>query len=433
VEELFKAKNDFVATVSHEIRTPLNGIVATAELLSETPLNAEQRELVETIEGCGNHLVTVLNDVLDFSKLESNKFTFQLKPFKLPKCVDSIVDIFKETQKEVTVTSIIDPAAPKYIHGDITRVRQVLINLVSNAVKFTAKGGSTQVSVSVVTKDDPLWRKNSSTSIKHKGSNELSVTVTELLRMSIEELALNHFGEECLLLFSVKDTGIGIAKENWPKIFGAFSQVDSSPTRKYGGTGLGLAISKKLVEAMGGTIWFESEPGKGSTFYFTLKAKGCNDYTPINSSQEERVNEMRISDNVQGILKVLVAEDNSVNQKVITKIITKLGHKHIAVSNGREALKEIEMNDYDVVLMDLQMPVMGGIEAAKEMEKMDWNHGRRPPRIVAVTAAASQGDKLACLQAGIQHFISKPLHVEDIKLILERILKEKSFARKNNL
>jgi len=397
VEDLYQAKTEFTATVSHEIRTPLNGIIATAQLLGETSLVRDQKELVQTIQDCGSHLVTVLNDVLDFAKIKSGKFDLERKPVAIKKCIESVMGLFRDSHK-VQLSSIIDENVFDCIIGDITRIRQVLMNLVSNAIKFTKEGGSVKAYLS----------SNKSSDLYQSDAPQIGI-----FNHSLSDIVIHHFGEECELLFKVQDTGIGIPEEYKSKIFTAFSQVDSSTTRQYGGTGLGLAICKNLVEAMGGKIWFESVLGKGTTFYFTIRTRGSNE--PVETAVTQKNLEPQ-----QHSLKFLIAEDNKVNQMILKRILQKLGHVTTTVENGREAVQMVSENDFDAVFMDLQMPLMGGIEASTTISQMDWSY-RRKPAIIATTASTAPADRVACLHAGMEHFLGKPVQVNDVKSITERI------------
>jgi len=507
-EQANRAKSTFLATMSHEIRTPMNGVIGMASLLAETPLSDEQREYTETIRNCGESLLGVINDILDFSKIESGKMEFEQKGFELRSCIEEVLDVFagKAAATGVDLVYQIDPDVPTQIIGDSLRLRQVLINLVGNAVKFT-----------------------------HRGEVFISV---HLLRRENDNLQLG---------FRVKDTGIGIPADKLGHLFQAFSQVDSSTTRKYGGTGLGLAISEKLVTLMGGSINVESTPGQGTTFIFTLQTRinesalpiyiTCNmagiegkrvlvvddnetnrnilriqlerwHLTPqladsgaqalrmlaedlpfdlvitdmqmpgmdgtqlattiraqypklpvmlLSSLGDERsrqdaglfaailtkpvkhntlckhilhvlrhegdtVREPALKPTLhldfakQHPLRILLAEDNLVNQKLAERVLNKLGYTITIANNGLEAVNKLESTPYDLVFMDVQMPEMDGLEATRRIRQNKTRH----PVIIAMTANAMQGDREECLAAGMDDYISKPIRLDDLLLILEK-------------
>ena len=509
-EEANKAKSVFLATMSHEIRTPMNGIIGMSSLLAQTPLSEEQRNYTETIQTCGESLLTVINDVLDFSKIESGKMELEEKDFCLRTCVEEVLDVFaaKATQLELDLVYQIDFNVPEQITGDPTRLRQVLINLVSNAIKFTQQG-------EVFVKIYPL-QKNSS--------------------------------GETTLCFEVRDTGIGIPANKIERLFKAFSQVDSSTTRKYGGTGLGLVISEKLIELMGGKIAVSSEQGKGSVFTFTILAKAAAAVTPaypspgMNCLEKKRV--LVIDDNLtnrtilriqleqwkmipvlacgadealavlqehagfdlvitdmhmpsmDGVeltriikqqhpslpimllsslgneldknhaplfsavlakpvklntlathilnnfrtgftpvqpqsagaddlpanlsalypLRILIAEDNPINQQLAMIVLTKMGYEPEIAENGKEAIDKLRESRFDIVLMDVQMPEMDGMEAARAIR----SEMEIQPVIIAMTANAMQSDKEECLEAGMDDYISKPFKPQEIAAMLKR-------------
>ena len=374
-----KAKDLFWANISHEIKTPLNGILGMTSLLFDSRLTQEQKEIIEIIKDSGEHLNIILGDVIDYSKLSTGELEIIKKPFPLQKTLDQVIHLFDHMAKEkgIELSYIIDSDVPSGIHTDEHRLKQILINLIVNGIKFTENGH-----VKVI--------------VEKSGQK-------------------NH------LRFIVEDTGLGIPTHKLDRLFKPFSQIDNGSARKYGGTGLGLVICKKLSEKLGGQIKVESQYGKGSCFSFTIEALAVQ-MKQLNKSIDNQVNINDAHNSIRSIkLNILIVEDNPINQKILLSLLNKNGYKADKAFNGIEALKMIEKKEYDLVFMDIQMPEMDGITATREIFK---RFPDKRPRIVAVTANVLQEDRNKCFEVGMDDFLAKPINSNILLSVLRRYAKK---------
>ena len=373
-EEMSQAKGEFLANMSHEIRTPMNGVIGTLQLLSDTDLGSAQQEYVDTAHKSAQSLLTILNDILDLSKIEAGKLNIELIPLELREIVTELITLHAMTadEKAIQLYAEIDEKIPNILVGDPTRIRQILANLISNALKFTEKG-HVLVRIRLVSSDD----------------------------------------NNAMVSFEVEDTGVGIEDHVKDKLFNEFTQADGSTTRKYGGTGLGLAIVRQLVEMMHGEFGVESKPGEGSTFWFRI---------PLEISSEQTLKQPgEFEQEFKGTLSghILLVEDNPINQMIAQKMLEKIGLESSLAHDGQQALNMLEQNTYDAVLMDCQMPVLDGFEATRRIRQQE---ALKALPVIAMTANVMEGDREKCIAAGMNDYIGKPVIEAALKKTLARWL-----------
>lgn len=386
-EEANRAKSQFLATMSHEIRTPINGILGFAELLQETPLNEQQKTYAGTIKDAGENLLVIVNDILDISKIEAGKMTLELVPFDLERMIGEVVTLLsnRTQEKRLEIRVEYPDSLPRHLVADPVRVRQILTNIAGNALKFTEQG---------------------------------SVTIRVSGAIA---------GAQKFVRIGVQDTGIGISKEQQAKLFQKFSQADSSTTRRFGGSGLGLVIYKELTELMGGQVGIESEPGRGSTFWFSfplLEAEACASANPeaglLSSKETPGTNVGDVPD--WSKLRVLLAEDNVVNQMFVLAVLGKWKCQTEVAATGLEAVEHFKTGTHDIIFMDCHMPEMDGFAATKEIRKLEQTEPGRVARtpIIAITASAMQEDHDRCMAAGMDAVLTKPVRARTLQQAIQR-------------
>ncbi len=369
-----KSKSEFLANMSHEIRTPLNAILGFIDLLKEKESDEEKLKYIATVQNSSNTLLGIINDILDFSKIESGNLSIDKVDFNVDEEFKTLVELFraKASEKSVNLTLNMDPNMPAALHSDPLRIKQVIANLLSNALKFTPRNGKVELNIGYQNRQ---------------------------------------------LIVSVKDSGIGVAKDKQKHIFKAFSQAESSTTRKYGGTGLGLSISSRLISMLGGKLQLESEEGKGSTFSFSIDVE-VGKYKKLELTKSTDLLDIQNK-------KILLVEDNKANQMFMSLILKKFKLKYEIANDGLEAIKAFEENHYDLILMDENMPNLNGIEATKRILEIEKEKELIHTPIIALTANALKGDREKFLEAGMDEYLTKPINKEKLALTLKEFLAPK--------
>jgi two-component system, sensor histidine kinase and response regulator len=393
-EEANRMKSEFLANMSHEIRTPLNGLIGASYLLKDLNLPPEENQLVDTINSSGESLLFLINDILDLSKIEAGKLEIEKHQLNLHKLIQDLETLFsiKANEKSLGLTFELEQGVPEIIMGDSGRIRQVLTNLIGNSLKFTSEGG-------------------------------------------VEVLVKRHSeGDQVELYFSIKDSGIGIPEEHQDSLFESFRQVDASITREFGGSGLGLAISRSLVQMMNGAIGFESQLGKGTTFWFKipLDEDEIARILEENNMLDQELKTDHDEGNVKGSLsgKILICEDNRTNIEILMAMLNKLGDFEIEIANnGEEGVHFCQREKYDLVLMDVQMPILDGMKATEQIRQNESVDDR--VTIVSLTANALSGDRESCLRAGMNDYLSKPIHPKALEDILRKWLSSSTMSSKS--
>jgi signal transduction histidine kinase/ActR/RegA family two-component response regulator len=381
-EEANRAKSAFLANMGHELRTPMNAILGMTHLALNSPVEAERQQYLRMVKSAGENLLEMMNSLLDFSKIEAGKVELEAVPFSVRKLADGTLQSFlgDAKSKGLQLRSYVDASVPLRLRGDPMRLRQVLVNVLGNALKFTERG-------------------------------EVESRITRIPDTSAG----------ISLQFTVHDTGIGIAPEKQRSIFEAFEQGDSSTTRKYGGTGLGLAISARLVELMGGRMWVDSQPGQGSSFHWTAR------FAAVASKDANGVGEVASSDDAipsTVTLKILIAEDHEMSRHLLQRLLDMRGYNVVTAANGKDALREMEGQAFDLVLMDMHMPELDGLGTTAEIRRRE--KGGQPTPVIALTAEVSEGLRDRYVKAGITDYLAKPIKPEKLFELIEQVLKRGS-------